>query len=452
MSLTGTDWLLWLTGWLLGAASVALLAWALWGDWLRGVLAYRRTGTRRRRCPKCWYDMAGVAGLRCPECGRSTRRVGAFSGSRRRWRFVALACAIFFAAHEVATGPEIRKNGWLSAIPTSALVWIAPVDHKAWTWTMGVRGERFAAPSDALLVEVFRRLDERTPMRWHWQVFLDRVFAAQPAFADKAVITRDHWPAGMPIEVRLWSPNVVFRNRDDVVIRARMHGSTGPWAQKRLGVWGGDLLPEELRASFNPPARAASMKFDIELLTGAGVIRHPSGAVKAVDASTARVKWRGVARQVTIGGTVADIMTPLPPSIADPAVSRLAPQLALDRDGRMRLRLRLQGSHLEPDTSDWGLGVRTEVLRDGEIVARGEIVYPMAEPGVINDYYSTHMWADLKWDITPPLEADLGTARWEIRMVGDAAVALHDFRRNVFWSGQVITPATMIAKREQWER
>jgi hypothetical protein len=58
------DWLYHTFGWTLAAAGMVLLAWALFWDRSRG----------RRRCPKCWYNMEGVPGLRCPECGREAHR------------------------------------------------------------------------------------------------------------------------------------------------------------------------------------------------------------------------------------------------------------------------------------------------------------------------------------------------------------------------------------------
>lgn len=54
------DWLCTLAGWTLTGAGLLMLLWALFRDRSRG----------RRRCPRCWYDMAGVPGLQCPECGR----------------------------------------------------------------------------------------------------------------------------------------------------------------------------------------------------------------------------------------------------------------------------------------------------------------------------------------------------------------------------------------------
>jgi hypothetical protein len=68
------------TGATLSAAGAALTAWAL--------LAGRSRG--RRRCPKCWYSMAGVPGTRCPECGKDARRERRLFKTRRRRKWAAL--------------------------------------------------------------------------------------------------------------------------------------------------------------------------------------------------------------------------------------------------------------------------------------------------------------------------------------------------------------------------
>lgn len=126
MSLAGMDWLFTLGAAVLAAAGVALLLWALWGDWLRGVLAYRRTGARRRRCPKCWYDMAGVQGLRCPECGREARRESRMHRSRRKRWAVLAACVLATFAWCASKVPIARRSGWPAAVPTTAMIVAIP--------------------------------------------------------------------------------------------------------------------------------------------------------------------------------------------------------------------------------------------------------------------------------------------------------------------------------------
>lgn len=76
----------------------------------------------RRRCPKCWYDMKGAPGLRCPECGHNVANARLFYRSRRRKRVVVvglLACALGLSTVYV---PRVREGGWVSIVPTTVLI------------------------------------------------------------------------------------------------------------------------------------------------------------------------------------------------------------------------------------------------------------------------------------------------------------------------------------------
>jgi hypothetical protein len=52
--------------WLVAAAMVLPASWA--AGWVRGMLK-RRSRRRRGRCIACGYDLRGIEGAKCPECG-----------------------------------------------------------------------------------------------------------------------------------------------------------------------------------------------------------------------------------------------------------------------------------------------------------------------------------------------------------------------------------------------
>lgn len=172
-------------GWVFGAAGLMLLAAWIRGDRARG----------RRRCPQCWYDMAGVQELRCPECGREWASDRALHQTRRsRWRLgvvlavLALAAGCFW----------MRSRSMWRLVPTPILVRVAPVGPSAWktqsgTWALasgidlaGVLGNigtplppAIIGPDHPALVELYRR--DRT--KWGistWRVFFDRLIKADP--------------------------------------------------------------------------------------------------------------------------------------------------------------------------------------------------------------------------------------------------------------------------------
>lgn len=109
-----SDWLFWLAGGLLGIAGLWLSYWALLSDRAKG----------RKRCSKCWYDMQGAEGLRCPECGHTAKGQRKLHKTRRRWRFAFVAVAVLLGATSLGLTPKVRNDGWMSITPTTALILI----------------------------------------------------------------------------------------------------------------------------------------------------------------------------------------------------------------------------------------------------------------------------------------------------------------------------------------
>lgn len=102
--------------WTFGVVGTLVLLWAIFWDRSRG----------RKRCPKCWYDMSGAAGLVCPECGRDARRVRGLHRTRRRWRWGLLGVMLVLGAYPVYHVPIVRRAGWWAAAPTWVLILMAP--------------------------------------------------------------------------------------------------------------------------------------------------------------------------------------------------------------------------------------------------------------------------------------------------------------------------------------
>lgn len=109
------DWIFCSAGGLLLLLAVFLLYWALLHDWIRN--------RGSRRCPKCWYDMSGMPdSLTCSECGHVAKRSRKLYKVRRAWRSAVLAMLMVALAYVVASQPRIKRSGWLSLIPTTALI------------------------------------------------------------------------------------------------------------------------------------------------------------------------------------------------------------------------------------------------------------------------------------------------------------------------------------------
>jgi hypothetical protein len=111
MVMAGWSWLFTVGGAALALLGLAIITLALFRDRARG----------RRRCARCWYDLAGVPGLTCPECGRTARSERALLRTRRRWRRVAIGLLVLLVAWGVAATPRVQKTGIAGIMPTFLL-------------------------------------------------------------------------------------------------------------------------------------------------------------------------------------------------------------------------------------------------------------------------------------------------------------------------------------------
>jgi hypothetical protein len=113
---TALDIACWILGGVFGLAGLwALVAFAR-GDRSRG----------RKRCPKCWYDMATTVGLRCPECGREAKDERGFLRTRRPKRRFAAALVLLIVSGVSILSPRIWREGWLSVVPMSVKIAALP--------------------------------------------------------------------------------------------------------------------------------------------------------------------------------------------------------------------------------------------------------------------------------------------------------------------------------------
>lgn len=118
------DWIITLSGGLVGAGGAALLAWALLADSLRTRRARAAGGLRQ--CPRCWYDMAGVGGLRCPECGREAKHERSLARARRRWRWGVAAVLLLGTGVGMGVYPRARGGVWHRWVPDGVVIRLIP--------------------------------------------------------------------------------------------------------------------------------------------------------------------------------------------------------------------------------------------------------------------------------------------------------------------------------------
>jgi hypothetical protein len=202
------DWIWTTTGWCLAAVALALLAWALFRDRSRG----------RKRCPKCWYDMAGtpasardertgIERFTCPECGRISpaRRL---RRTRRKYRLALVSLLIFGAAYLTAHIPEYRSGGWVRLIPSTYLAFLAPTDHFKQTlpFAIGFRGAAPVLPmtnEERVGEEAWRRIFAGSMWSWQESLFVWRSVESDRAEWLGRVSYPSQWVAGEKLPLRV---------------------------------------------------------------------------------------------------------------------------------------------------------------------------------------------------------------------------------------------------------
>lgn len=108
----------------------------------------------RRRCPKCWYDLAGVNGRLCPECGHEAKSERELGRSRRSGRMLILAAIVLLSGPiSSRVNMTLRYGAW-GLVPTTAMI-------VAWEWM-----PQELLVSDGVDGSLHQRLENKELARW----------------------------------------------------------------------------------------------------------------------------------------------------------------------------------------------------------------------------------------------------------------------------------------------
>lgn len=395
-----------LAGWLVAAAAALVLLWALCLDRNR----------KKRRCPKCWYDMSGTPGLRCPECGREVRRERSLHRARRRWKWTPVSLILCVAGYLVWCQPRYEARGWVGLVPSTCLACMAPTTDFVAAAPSGLRTTTTVTPTrgEQLTFEFWTRLDEGKLARWQSEIFLNRYMRAHKIDIHAIAKVPPRWPLGRPIPVRVKPATVA--ELEVLVGQTRASGPT-------FAPWRSTLIAQDkqwLPALSTPASR---VDFDVRLCLGSRNayftrIRLP------IDV---RIPAESFLKPVTS------------PELSARLQAEIAPHLAM-RDGTPVLIL-----HNRPDAQNrehfpFILGYTIEVRSRGVIVGTDRQGTP-CKPGTWTRWSeSVREWGD---GIAHELEA--GGATVTIR--GDYTAALSVYMNSAFddpyteyWAGEFTVP------------
>ena len=442
-------WIWWLSGGVLAAAGLALLWWSLFRDRARG----------RRRCPRCWYDMAVVPGLVCPECGRDARREKRLFKTRPRWRRAGLGVVLIVIAAGFAAYPVYSSQSPYAFLPTEVLVLMAPE-----------AGREAAASSQAKAVraELEQRIDNQALSARQWSMLVrgTGIVYARPRWPRGrrllVDVTAPCWLSTSPPAIVMFSPNgggyVVPGSLLGEERELRFYDADGlpPLTRSRtIGSdrYSGGVTPEPVRIDLGTPSGdRAVVRLDIEAHSGEAI-----PGVAGATPTPPQLLWSGIAATVQLVDDPLEVVTPCDRATSDAMTKFVRCTLRVRNPQRLpglgspRAEVGVQFEGLDAlAAATVAVGLRAELLRDGEVVATGEM---LLTPGPVTFFVGPHERGELLASMTrlegfeqaigdglSPEELDL----WELRIRGDPLIAVDDIRKAKYWQGEVTRPLAVV--------
>ncbi len=426
-------WLGWVGVIAFYCAMIYLAWWALFSDRHKG----------RRRCPKCWYDMCATPSMTCNECGHTVHFEKQLTKRRRRPLFALLS---FVSCVAIAgyISESLVDQGWLNLAPTKALILSLP-------FTMDINGPTYEElvrrmQADELSQREWRMLMkrcaagdwERRPLSDDWLQSYAQVIAAwrgalesgskaeEPLFDLEPVVTittRDSWPADVSprLEVTLqdwWPSGLETRVR----AQPRIEGEPATTFYKTNAFFRQPAYQLPI-----PPLTQENSEVVIDLTIDRRRTAEEGAAWESVGTYTVTVP-------LVRKGRLDDLLEPVQGSAVDQVMRQaLSGQVTKWDKGRSPVRVNVQARQTNNDVFQGiAVGAIVELLCDGQVARRLDIWWPAGARGV-------------DWEVVYEGEPLLGTAssrngKWQMRVRGDAELALRVPGATKYWAGQFTIP------------
>lgn len=463
MSTVG-DWSYWLMALAVLAVNTALVYvawWALFSDRSKG----------RRRCPRCWYDMAYSTGMTCPECGHTPKNEQQFFRTRRRFGFAAGA---IFASVSICLfiTDRISERGFTSVAPSRVLLWLLPmVDEKSGIYSELTDRARFGQLSVGNWKGLVQRATNGDP--WSqptsdaWmRKYGDFLWSVRMSFADYPELeqlllpipprieltTNEVWPQGLPVtlnvQVRDWWPwGTECRVRAQPRVAGKAIGE--PVIFYRTADHRFHRTPYALHLppldEIDPELSSIEVEFQIDRrrlpLTSGGQIRWDDDEV--LDADWEPVTRTTVAVATRAEGELQHIAQPVHDEALDDTMKRaFADGVVRWARGRSPVRFNVATPvTFGPEFNDTLVGVRAELLCDGAVVRRLNMWWRAGTgPNLNLQLRSRGYGFEVDYEDLDMLRQPMEDGRWQMRVRSDPQIALRAGAAPKYWEGEFTIP------------
>jgi len=451
-----SDWARWtaVIGLLALLAGLVFLAWwALFADRAKG----------RRRCPRCWYDLAYTPGRTCPECGHTGRSEKEFSRTRRRWGLAILA----MLAGSLVGGfiiDRAKYEGWMSYLPNTMLVWLLPVGGDA---------------NGLVISELDARMSSHGLSDEQWLDLLRRAvkgdFAARPGteeWADKYGRIIDRWDDDLlgredeEFRSQVFELLMSLPPQVELSTREVWPEDIGPTLNVAARHWW--PRPDQMRLTATPSIRGVpGVEPDVHVLLDGPIQRRGYSVhlppleqggydlpitLKLERRSQSGERWQlAMQRQVEVSFDVTqrldDMLEAVTDDDLDQAIRDVFANSGLvkyQRGGSLPVRVGLDPRPTYVEAFDGtAVGVRIEVQRNGQPGRMLDIWWH----GGAGRFNRQHAWEVPFLDDEVLGAPDEEGDRWTLRIRGLPQLALRVRGVSKYWAGEVEVPTFIRRQR-----
>jgi hypothetical protein len=438
-----TYWLWWAGSVGVGIALLLTGLWALYAGRLHG-----------RLCPRCRYDLANIAGLRCPECGYQAKRTGKLRG-RPRHPWIALFCFLLLNTGALLLVWRQSQTSWSGMLPDRVLIMLLPIaggpDGAVWNEVhLRVLTKEFSVSEQRMLIERCVRGDySMRPPEPAWRARYGKLLRVwrDTGPPDELVsllydvpvalelVTRPLWPEETEICVQArvedWWPK-----RTEIRLTAQPDvADVEPMTFIRTGHY----APPSRFAMFVPPPGKGEHAIEYTV-----AVEH-RGVDEKEDWESAGVMRRTVTVRVERG--INDVLPAAEDAVLDEMIADLfSIGIARWESGVSPVRVYFEPERtFVPAFEGVAVGASVRILHDGKVVRSMNLWWLGGPQNVSPDEWSLGWevpWEDVKTLTTAPGDDDL----WSVQVVGLQDVALRVIGAKKYWSGEVTVPTTVMER------